>query len=330
MTTPTDRNHVNPFESQGIWLKTALHTHSTVSDGTLPPDVLATSYGEAGFDVVAITDHWRLTSVPSTDELLMVPGAELGWDLPNPRFPTQSAEFLVYGLDHVPDDPDGDKTNWYTNDVEHYEVRTFADLTSGVRWADTMGAVVYVAHPYWNQIDPVALQQAQGFAGIEVWNGSSDLETGRGDSSMWWDTLLGEGRSVFGIGTDDQHYPLFELGTAWTMVHATERSVDAVLHALRTGQTYFSHGPQLHGVHVDGDAVVVECSPARSVLLHMEEEKGACVNVGPTGRRMGSVLSTDSRGFITSARIVPPYDDARYRRVTVVDEFGRKAWSNPL
>ena len=40
---------------------------------------------------------------PGDPGLLTVRGAELGWDLARPNYPTQSAEFLVYGIDHLPD-----------------------------------------------------------------------------------------------------------------------------------------------------------------------------------------------------------------------------------
>ena len=44
----------SPFASEGEWLKCALHTHSSVSDGTLPPNLLARAYEEAGFDVLSM------------------------------------------------------------------------------------------------------------------------------------------------------------------------------------------------------------------------------------------------------------------------------------
>ena len=318
----------NPFEVEGEWLKCALHTHSTNSDGTLSPQHLVTAYDEVGFDVVAITDHWRLTEVPGTDRVLTIPSAELGWDVANQRYPRQSAEFLVYGIDHLPDDPGGDRDNWYVNADENYEVRTFPDLTAGVRWADTMGAVVYVAHPYWTQLAVDDLLAQDGFVGIEVFNGSSELECGRGDSSVWWDELLGRGRRTFGIGTDDQHYPLFELATGWTMVRAAERSQTAVLEALRRGDAYFSHGPVIEHLAVEDDGITVECSPARTVLLQSEEELGVSISVGHGGRQQGEVLTTDGQGQITAVRFEP--SACRYRRVTVVDHAGRRAWSNPI
>jgi predicted metal-dependent phosphoesterase TrpH len=321
---------VNPFVGSGEWLKCALHTHSTESDGTLSPQHLVQAYQDVGFDVVAITDHWRLTEVVDTDRVLTIPAAELGWDLKHQRYPRQSAEFLVYGIDHIPDDPGGDRENWYVNDDEHYEVRTFPDLTSGVRWADTMGAVAYVAHPYWNQISVEDLVAQDGYVGIEVFNASCETECGRGDASMWWDELLGRGRATFGIATDDQHYPLFEMATGWTMVRVAERSQTAVIDALRSGTSYFSHGPEIRHIETTDEGVVVDCSPARSVLLQGEEELGIAVSVGPGGRRQGEVLLTDNQGLITSVRFDPSVSSTRYRRVTVIDANGRRAWSNPI
>jgi hypothetical protein len=328
MSAPDER--ADPFHSDGVWLKCALHTHSTVSDGTLPPHHLVQSYGEAGFDVVAITDHWRLTITPSTRQVLTIPAAELGFDLAHPNYPRQSGEFLVYGIDHVPDDPGGDRANWMFNAEENWEVRTFESLTVASRWATTQGAVVYVAHPYWNGLSVDDLLETEGYVGLEVFNGSAELETGRGDSSTWWDVLLGRGRPMFGVGTDDQHYPLFELGAAWTMVHAAERSPEAVLDALRTGQSYFSHGPTIHEISQVEGGVEVACSPVRSVVLHREVEHGVSVTVGANGRRMGSILATDDSGLITRAYLERHEPAPAYERVTVIDQLGRKAWSNPL
>jgi hypothetical protein len=321
---------VGAFAAEGEWLKCALHTHTTVSDGTLSPGHLAAAYAESGFDVLAITDHWRIAQVAPAGRLLTIPSAELGFDLAHPTYPRQTGEFLVYGVSELPEDPGGRRENWMFNAEENWEVRTFADLSAGVRWAETQGAVVYVAHPYWNGLSVEDIRSGEGFAGIEVFNGSAELETGRGDSSSWWDSLLGGGRQVFGIGTDDQHYPLFELGAAWTMVRARERTQEAVLEGLRTGASYFSHGPAIHDIRVDGTSVEVACSAARTVVLHMEQEYGVSVSVGLNGRRMGRILETGEHGLITRVRLDGDRADALYRRVSVIDAEGRRAWSNPF
>ena len=46
-----------------------LHIHSTFSDGTIPIEEIVRIYGEAGFDVIAITDHLFDTQSPRSHEL---------------------------------------------------------------------------------------------------------------------------------------------------------------------------------------------------------------------------------------------------------------------
>ena len=59
-----------------------LHTHSTASDGTTPPDVLVREARERGLDVVALTDHdttggWDAAAAALPPGLALVRGAEV-------------------------------------------------------------------------------------------------------------------------------------------------------------------------------------------------------------------------------------------------------------
>ncbi len=54
---------MSPFDAPGLWLRCALHAHTTNSDGELAPDLLVRHYEWAGYDVLAITDHWVRTAV---------------------------------------------------------------------------------------------------------------------------------------------------------------------------------------------------------------------------------------------------------------------------
>lgn len=317
----------SPFEIPGSWLKCALHTHSTESDGDLPPRALARQYAAAGFDVLAITDHWRLTTLPSTSSLLMLPGAELTYDLGRPGW---TSDLLVYGISDIPEDPGGDRRNWMTNEAEHWEQRTFPDLAAGGRYARAQGGVAYVAHPYWTGMDASALLGGEHISGVEVFNGSSELECGRGDSSLIWDAALQAGCQLHCIATDDSHMPLFDIGLAWTWVKVADRSPEAVLHALREGHSYASAGPVLHEVHRDGVVVEVACSPCRAVILQMDREQGCSVVAGNRGRWSGRILQTSESGLITRAVIGSPGADPAYLRVRAVDAAGYSAWSNVL
>lgn len=137
--------------------------------------------------------------------------------------------------------------------------------------------------------------------------------------------------SLSAIATDDSHYPLFDIGDAWTMVHAAERNREAVLDALRHHRTYASNGPVLHDVARDGDAIEVRCSPCASVVLHSRYQEGWSVRADHRGRQeFARILERDDRGMIVRASFSPPIEDLPFVRVVATDGEGRSAWTNPV
>jgi hypothetical protein len=317
---------VNAWEGDGAWLKTALHTHTSDTDGELTPQAVAAHYEWAGFDVLTITDHWTLTSVPSTEHLLIITGAELAVD---PLGAGRYTEILAIGIDELPDDPGGDRAYWER--IDSYDFKTFPDLSTAAAFITGQGGAAFVAHPYWSGLTPEVILGAEGLTGLELFNASSERETGRGDSSYLWDLALEAGMSLSAIATDDSHYPLFDVGDAWTMVHAADRSHGAVLEALRTHRTYASNGPVLHDVRRDGDTIEVRCSPCRSVGVHTRYEEGWTVRSDHRGRQEGArILERDDAGLVVRARFQPEVPDLPFMRVVATDARGRTAWTNPL
>jgi len=47
-----------PFDRPGRFLRGNLHTHSTASDGRLSPEEVCEHYRLAGYDFLALTDHF--------------------------------------------------------------------------------------------------------------------------------------------------------------------------------------------------------------------------------------------------------------------------------
>jgi hypothetical protein len=304
-------DRTDPFTLEGEWLRCALHAHTTGSDGELEPDALAAHYGRAGFDVLAITDHWKRTEAASNGRLLVLPSVELNCILPAAR----DGHVLGFGLS-----ADADLAALGAE---------YADLERTAGFITEHGGVAYLAHPYWTGATPGTLELPENVAGIEVWNAGCELEVGRGLSSVHWDELLEAGRRCFGLVTDDSHHPGFDSGHGWTWLRVPERSAEAVLAALAAGSFYGSSGPVLHDVAVDGEEVEVRCSPARSVTLVSGRTEGAAVNAGRLGYRYaGEVLADDDRG-ITHARLRRPFG-AEYARIEVTDAKGNRAWTNPL
>src|SRR3982750_3187895 len=116
---------MTPFDDEGVWLRCALHAHTTNSDGEMSPDMLVRHYEWAGFDVLAITDHWVRTVERSTRKLLVIPSTEL-----NAVAGGHDAHVLALGVEADPEPPDDG----------------FAPLPEVVTWIDANGGVPYLAH----------------------------------------------------------------------------------------------------------------------------------------------------------------------------------------
>ena len=139
----------DPFRTDGVWLKTALHTHTSASDGQLTPEAHVQQHEWAGFDVCAITDHWTLTSVPSTEHLLVITGAELAVD---PLAEGRYSEILAIGIDAIPEDPGGDRAHWER--IDNYLFKTFPDYATAAAFIEGQGGASFIAHPYWSGLPP--------------------------------------------------------------------------------------------------------------------------------------------------------------------------------
>jgi hypothetical protein len=303
-----ERAQIDPFAASGDWLRCALHAHTTRSDGELAPDSLAAHYARAGYDVLAITDHWRRTEAAS-DELLVLASAELNCVLPAGR----DGHVLAFGIDAEPAELGAE----------------YPDLGGTADWVEAHGGVAYLAHPYWTGVTPGDLSLPANVYGIEVYNGGCELEIGRGLSGVHWDELLEDGQRCFAIATDDSHHPGFDSDLAWVWVRA-ERTHEAVLAALRGGAFYSTTGPIVRSLELDGDAVEVWSSPCRSATLLAGKTQGSAAHVGrlPYCHR-GQVLERADDGALLRARLEVP-SAARCVRIELLDREGHKAWTNPL
>jgi len=302
---------VTVFDAPGEWLKCALHAHTTNSDGEFAPEILVRHYDWAGYDVLAITDHWVRTEAPSTAGLLVIPSAEL-----NAIAPTRDDDAHVLAL--------GIETDPVAPGLE------FEPLQEVVSWVNESGGVPFLAHTYWSGLRTDQWESCEGLAGIEVWNTGCELELGRGDSSLHWDEALERGLAVTALATDDSHHPGFDSGFAWTWVRAAERTQEAVLAALRSGMFYGSTGPEILAVGVTDGDVVVRCSPARSVTLYTGRRRGGRANAGRLGYpHNAEILERSVDGLITAVRLERPFRQP-YGRIEVADRHGNRAWTNAL
>lgn len=303
---------IDIFSAPGRFWRGNLHTHSTRSDGVLPPEEVCRRYAAEGYDFISLTDHFvGRYDYPITDtrayrsnRFTTLLGAELHsgalsngelWHilavgLPDDFTPSNSPEFKP-----VPDQETGPEI---------------------AARAVAAGAFVAVAHPQWSGLTLADARSLSAAHAVEIYNHGCHMGCDRGDGFGIADLLLSEGRRLSLIATDDAHFSEPDHFGGWVMVKSEENSPEALLAALKSGLFYSSQGPEIRALHVEDGAVEVECSAASAVMVLGHGSAGVAVH----GHSM------------TRARI--PFDPrcaaSSWLRVTVVDAAGKRAWSNPI
>lgn len=292
-----------PFEIPGQFWRGNLHTHSDVSDGALSPDETARVYREAGYDFVAITDHFRPEyGFPVTDtRVLRSEGFTtlIGAELHAPRTEVgQPWHIVAVGLP-LDFEPPG-------------EAETGPELARRARDA---GAFVGMAHPSASLLTAVDAESLDAAHSVEVYNALADREN-RGDSWHLTDVLLSRGYRLTTYAADDAHLQPQDPPPcqAWVHVRAEALEPDALLTALKAGHFYSSTGPELYDVHIEGDVVVVRCSPATKILL--------------SGGHPGAEVAQGTN--LTDCSLPLALFRGTHCRITIEDATGARAWTNPI
>ena len=140
---------VNVFDQPGQWYKTALHVHTTTSDGDVDVATRIGQYRDLGYNVVAITDHWKTNDLSgfSDDRFLAINGMEAH---PKTGTGAPAHHFLCLDLPHP---------------FELARDLAAQDLVDKV--IEVGGKVIY-AHPYWTAHTLEELFELKGYIGIEV------------------------------------------------------------------------------------------------------------------------------------------------------------------
>lgn len=292
-----------PFEVPGQFWRGNLHTHSDISDGALSPDETARVYREAGYDFVAITDHFRPEyGFPVTDtRVLRSEGFTtlIGAELHAPRTEVgQPWHIVAVGLP-LDFEPPG-------------EAETGPELARRARAAE---AFVGMAHPSASLLTAVDAESLDAAHSVEVYNALADREN-RGDSWHLTDVLLSRGYRLTTYAADDAHLQPQDPPPckAWVQVRAEALEPDALLIALKAGHFYSSTGPELYDVRIEGDMVVVRCSPATKVLL--------------SGGHPGAEVAQDTD--LTECSLPMALFHGTHCRITIEDATGARAWTNPI
>ena len=291
-----------PFGRPGRFFKGNLHTHSTNSDGDHGPAEVVDFYHRAGYDFLAISDHFlERYDYPVTDtralrrdDFTTLIGAEL-----------HTGKTLIDEIWHVL------AIGLPADFAATGEGEGIVALT---RRAADAGAFIGLVHPEWYGLTPDDANIIDSAHAVEVYNHGSQVENDRGYGWSLCDILLNQGRHLSGFATDDAHHLTHDAFGGWIHVRATSLDPELILESLKAGRYYSSQGPEINDIAIVDDEIVVSCSPA------------AVISAQGKGARAKFVRGEG----LTEGRLPLKRFNEGYIRITVLDAQGRHAWSNPF
>ena len=304
---------VSPFDGPGRFWRGNLHAHSTRSDGHLSPAALREAYRAAGYDFLAITDHFlERYGHPLADRA--VGGATGGSADGRRELTTLIAAELHAGRI-------GTGESWHLLGIGlPADFAPPRDDESGpelARRALAGGAFVAAAHPAWYGATVTEIESLGPIHAIEIWNATVADLNDRADSRYVLDQLLARGGRYFAIATDDAHFTAArdDAHRAWVWVRSVDSRPETLLAALKAGRFYSSTGPEIHELGLDGrNRLSVRCSPVEWIFV--------------TGRGRASI---GIRGESLRDAVVDLAElEGPWVQVTLRDAAGGRAWSNPI
>lgn len=277
------------------WYKVGLHTHTTRSDGLATPQQMARIYRDAGYDAVALTDHWCYSEACELEGLQIISGCE--YNLGGGDSAAGVMHIVGVGMNADPCLQDRSTPPQQVIDAIREK-----------------GGLAILAHPHWSLNTPGQVRSLRGFSAVEIYNTVSNVVmSNRPDSGYFIDCLANEGYILPVVCADDVHYYRGEDECrSYVMVQADSGESGDILRALAEGRHYSTQGPELC-LSREGGRIIVDCSPVCSVAF-------MSANVwSPDRMRRGE--------GITHAEYEPrPFE--RWLRVEVRDAQDRCAWSN--
>ncbi len=271
------------------WWKGNLHAHTTKSDGKETPKEAQRRYQEAGYDFLALTDHWHLSRRGREKNMVLLSGIELD------TMRNGCWHIVGVGMNKMPDAERGMRAQ---------------ELVDAVRDA---GGLAILAHPAWSLEQPQDIAELEGLSGVEIYNSVSGYPySARADSSHLLDLAFKYGMRVPFVAADDTHFYQDELFKSYVYVQAEECSAEAILEGIREGRFYATQGPLVKEARIQDGKFMIECSPAEAVIFY-----SASIWQPDTVARQPGITRAEF--------VLKPYD--RFVRAQVIDRDGKSAWT---
>ena len=296
------------FGEKSGFYKANLHSRSSLSDGKLTAEELKNIYKENGYSILAVTDNEPISQKKLSDEdFLVLSGFDFG--VKSNEANNKSATFTAVSLNETPTpvkkfdaEYGSDKINVFLK--EYKENGYFITYDHPIRSLQTM--------PEFIGYEPIDA--------MEIMNYSSICEGYDEYNGFTYDLFNRYGKKVYCVATDANKNeralddPRSDSFGAFTVINADSLDYKSIAKALSEGSFYSSEAPEIKAIWIKGDSLNVRCSPADRIVLS-------------AGRRAVRCFYKNENAPLTAATFKISPDDV-YVRITVIDEEGKRAYTN--
>ena len=263
---------------------------------------MAKIYREAGFDAVAITDHWVYHPQGEIGGLKIISGCEYNIDF--------GIRDTADGIMHIVGIGMKTKPELDEKTARRQEV---------IDAINDCGGMAVLAHPYWSLNTKEDVEALHDFSLLEIYNSVSDVhQSVRPYSGYLVDVLANDGYVLPLIATDDTHYyDGTDDAKSFLMVESESDSVEDILSGIRASRFYASQGPELYVTQTGEGArtICVRCSPCSLISF-------------VTGASWAKDCVIRGENLTCAEYTLQDYD--KWVRVEVKDAAGRFAWSSVI
>jgi hypothetical protein len=274
------------------WYRGNTHTHARLSDQHDNDDVpkIANWYKNAGYSFLLLSEHNNHLDkkqiichdeISEPGEFLMLCGLEL----------SNSKHQTALGI------------NEYIGNEE--------SLPDGVNKIIAAGGVPLLNHPFSSKITMKSFIEAEGLNHLEVFNGNRPEQTPFVE--MLWDSILSapDGRTIYAIASDDNHFRESKVGRGWIMVKASSLTKQDILNSIRYGNYYATTGVLLNDINVSAGSISIDSRNGSKISF-----------IGKHGKLLAEYDSVSATYTFNG--------DELYVRATITNGDGKIAWTQPV
>jgi hypothetical protein len=292
ISSAPDPDHESDQASTRHWYKGNTHTHAKFSDKDKKNDVpeIAKWYRKSGYNFLIIAEHNDLLKkkkVICHDEgshppdFIMLCGLEL----------SESRHITALGI------------NKYIGGE--------SSLRDGVNRTIAAGGVPILNHPMEPVVRAADFIKTRGLNHLEIFNGNNPQDTPACENL--WDSIMSapDGRIVYALASDDNHYKKSKVGRGWIMVDSPELTKESIKENIAKGNFYASTGVVLKDYTVSAKSIFVYSENGTHIIF-----------IGKYGKALKRVDGAKATYQVKG--------DEYYIRIKITNDTGSIAWTQPV